>query len=140
MNQYQVSFLEAIKRGFSNYCVFTGRASRSEFWWWQLFVQLVGLVLSYHQFYIIFTHMGDLEAIGSSSAGFLGILGNLFGLAVLLPSLGLLWRRLHDSGHSGWNVCWGFLPFIGMIILLVYTLQPSQPFANQYGEVPNLQY
>lgn len=122
MYQYQVSFGDAIKRAFSNYCDFNGRASRSEYWWWTLFCFIVSVAIN-----IIFIKAHTAESVVSS----------LWGLATLLPSLGLLFRRLHDTGRSGWNVLWALLPLVGAIILIVYCCQPSQPEENPYGPVPN---
>ncbi|MDE6754970.1 MAG: DUF805 domain-containing protein [Muribaculaceae bacterium] len=127
MYQYQVSFGEAIQRAFNNYCCFTGRASRSEYWWFCLFVGLVSWALS--------LLVGSI--IGGTAAQ---VVTYLWSLAMFLPSLGLLIRRLHDTGRSGWNACWSFLPVIGTIILIVYCCQDSQMSDNQYGPVPNLRY
>ncbi|MDE6342377.1 MAG: DUF805 domain-containing protein [Muribaculaceae bacterium] len=144
MDQYQVSFVDAIKRAFSNYCVFTGRASRSEYWWFFLFTYIVGMIVSGPQmmqaFKILSTAAagGDITALQTTSFGFMGFLSNIVGLALFLPTLGLTFRRFHDAGHSGWNICWGFLPIIGPIILIIYLCQPSQPYPNKYGNVPNL--
>ncbi|MBD5237037.1 MAG: DUF805 domain-containing protein [Bacteroidales bacterium] len=129
MYQYQVSFKEAIQRAFNNYCNFSGRASRSEYWWFQLFTTLVSWVLS-----II-----GVIIFGTESAT-ANLFTYIWGLAIFLPQLGLLFRRLHDTGRSGWNWCWSFLPIIGWIILLVYLCQDSQMQDNQYGPVPNLRY
>ena len=127
MYQYHVSFGDAVKRAFNKYCCFTGRASRSEYWWFILFTAIVGWVIGI--FCGIF--------FGSQSLATSYISG-VWGLFILLPSLGLLFRRLHDTNRSGWNVCWGFLPFIGQIILIVYCCQDSQMSDNQYGPVPNI--
>lgn len=135
MYQYQVSFGDAIKRAFSNYCVFTGRASRSEYWWFYLFTLLVSWVIGIPGGIMNFSAIlnGDEPSIN-----FFTILSYIWSLAVLLPSFGLLFRRLHDTGRSGWNWCWVFLPVIGLIILIVYLCQESQPMDNKYGPVPNL--
>ncbi len=123
MYQYQVSFSDAIKRAFNQYCCFTGRASRSEYWWFVLFTFIVGVIL---------------EALaGNSMTSIFAWLAYLFSLATLLPSLGLVFRRLHDTGRSGWNILWCLLPLIGTIILLVFLCQPSKPEPNQYGPMPN---
>lgn len=127
MFQYQVSFSDAIQRAFNKYCCFTGRASRSEYWWFYLFVLIVSWGL------------GIIGAIifGTDSYATYGILWAWY-LIVLLPSFGLMFRRLHDTGRSGWNWCWSFLPLIGTIILLVYLCQDSQMVDNKYGPVPNM--
>lgn len=127
MYQYQVTFSEAIQRAFNNYSNFTGRASRSEYWWFYLFGVLVSWGCS----------LIGVITFGSDSA-FNGLFSCLWALAILLPSLGLGVRRLHDTGRSGWNLCWAFLPIIGTIILIVYLCQDSQMFDNQYGPVPNM--
>lgn len=77
-----MGYQEAIKLAFKNYCVFTGRAGLAEFWWFQLFTFLVGLVL--------------VMAQKATGMDVFNILSSLFGLATLLPQLGLIWRRLHD--------------------------------------------
>lgn len=144
MDQYQVSFVDAIKRAFSNYCVFTGRASRSEYWWFFLFTYLLGLIISGPQIANSFSILstlaqgGDISDVQTASFGVMGTLAWLVNLALFLPSFGLLFRRLHDAGHSGWNWCWAFLPIVGVIILIVYLCQPSQPYPNKYGNIPNL--
>lgn len=135
MYQYQVSFGQAIQRAFSNYCCFSGRASRSEYWWFILFTGIINCVLAFCSGII----MGIAAARGqASSFNFFTGVSYLWSLFVLLPSLGLLFRRLHDTGRSGWNWCWGFLPLIGSIILIVYCCQPSQEGDNQYGPEPNM--
>lgn len=138
MWQYQVSFGEAIKRAFSNYCNFRGRASRSEYWWFFLFTFLVSAVLGVPGYVAVFKNAlagsTDVSAFSGWSS-----LSYLWALVVFLPSFGLLFRRLHDSGRSGWNWLWSFLPFIGAIILLVYLCTESQPFPNKYGDVPNME-
>lgn len=129
MYQYQVSFGDAIGRAFNKYCCFTGRASRSEYWWFTLFNLLVSWGLS---FISLFIFGYDSDAWMAPSY--------LWSFVVLLPGLGLLFRRLHDTGHSGWNILWFLLPVAGFIIILVYLCQDSQMTENQYGPVPNLRY
>ncbi len=117
--QRQVTFVEAIKMGFDKYCCFTGRASRSEYWWWVLFTFLVGLVLG------MFGKTGE-------------ILSGIATLAFLLPGLGLVFRRLHDIGKPGWFILLGLIPIVGAIILIIWFVKDSEPVANQYGPVPNM--
>ena len=99
-----VSFQEAIKKGFNNYFVFGGRATRAEFWWWQLFnvaIQIVGSIV---------------DAV----TGLPSIFGTLLGLALLIPSISLATRRLHDINKSGWwQLLWLLPVAIGIIIALV---------------------
>lgn len=121
-----MSFGEAIKSGFRNYCKFDGRARRSEYWFFTLFSFIVSTVLSI------------LNSITSSQGrpGFFYVLLLLFALATFLPSLGLCWRRLHDVGKSGAWFFIGLIPVVGTIILLVWFCKDSQPGVNHYGPNP----
>ncbi len=125
MFQYQVSFGEAISRAFKNYCCFTGRASRSEYWFFILFNFIASWVIT-----LLF---------GLISPTLSYVLSALYGLATLLPSLGLAWRRLHDIGKGGGWFFINFIPLVGTIIYIVWCCQPSEPITNRFGEVPNLQ-
>ncbi len=123
MYQRKVSFMEAIVSAMtSNYCRFSGRASRSEFWWFWLFSWILAVVVS-----LIFS---------SSETGNL-IASSVVSLILLLPTLGLCVRRLHDIGKSGWCLLIGLIPLVGAIILIVWYCNPSIQEANQYGPVPN---
>jgi uncharacterized membrane protein YhaH (DUF805 family) len=115
-----VSFTEAISDALSKYATFRGRSSRSAYWWFYLFNILI----------LIAALLVDL-ALGTS-----GIIYGLVGLGLLLPNLAVAARRLHDSGHSAWWLLIGILPLIGAIVLLVFTLQRSEP-PNQWGTGPD---
>lgn len=124
-----MTFTESISTCFSKYVDFTGRASRSEFWWWTLFNFIVACVLSF-----IFT---PIFGGSHGSSQFLGSLPTMiWGLIMLLPSLAVFCRRMHDTGRSGWWYFIGFIPLVGAIVLLVFECQPSQPMPNRYGNVP----
>ncbi|MEA2166980.1 MAG: hypothetical protein QOF76_280 [Solirubrobacteraceae bacterium] len=115
-----MSFTEAIRDAFSKYVTFSGRSSRAAYWWFYLFVLLVAIA----------AYLLDLA---------LGTKGILYGLAILvllLPNLAVTVRRLHDSGHSGWWLLIALIPLIGAIVLLVFTLQDSDP-PNQWGDGPD---
>lgn len=105
----------------NKYCDFNGRASRSEYWWFTLFCFIVGAI-----------------------AGFIGGILNINWLpfpcylALLLPSLGLCVRRLHDIDKSGWWIPLQLIPVVGSIILIILFVKESQPLDNQYGPVPNM--
>lgn len=107
-----------------NYCNFSGRASRSEFWWFVLFCAIVNVLTG--------VCCGGYGSVGAPWGE--GIIGLIF----LLPGLGLLMRRLHDTGRSGWWWLLSFIPVVGNIILIIWCAQPSQPDHNLYGPVPNL--
>lgn len=131
MYQYQVSFTEAISRAFSKYCCFTGRASRSEYWWFCLFGFIVGLVFGLPK-----GILGGLNYLDAADG--VNLVSQIVSLAFLLPSLGLFFRRMHDTNRSGWNILWILLPVVGFIILLIYLTKSSCPAENKYGPVPNI--
>jgi len=131
MYQYQVSFTEAISRAFSKYCRFSGRASRSEYWWFCLFGFIVGSV-----FGLPTGILGGLNF--HDAADSMNIVSKIVALAFLLPSLGLFFRRMHDANRSGWNILWLLLPVVGFIIVLIYLTKRSYPAENKYGPVPNI--
>lgn len=112
-----MGFQEAIRSGFNNYANFSDRSSRSEFWYWALFQFLLEIV-----FYI-------LVLITPIALVLL-----LVFLAIIVPSIAVSVRRLHDSGKSGWNLLWTFVPFGGLYLLYLY-FQPSDG-PNAYGDGP----
>src|SRR3954469_8993665 len=114
-----MTFVEAIKDGFGKYVMFSGRSSRSAYWYWALFAFLVGIVAT-----II-----DL-AIGTR------IVSLITTLALLLPGLAVGFRRLHDTGRSAWWILIALVPFIGVIVLLVFFIQASDG-PNAYGPAPD---
>lgn len=123
--QKTVGLIDAIKRGFQNYVNFNGRASRSEFWFFQLF------------YFVGYLSMWIL-ALAINSFGAL-TLPFIFVLGLLLPNLSLTWRRLHDTGRSGGYFFMSFIPFAGPIILLIAVCNASEPYENDYGPVPNVE-
>ncbi len=124
MYQRQVTFKEAVVSALQlNYCNFSGRSSRSEFWWFYLFNIIVSAVIS-----VVFCW----------SQNAMNIATGVVNLALLLPSLGLAVRRLHDIGKSGWWIFISLIPVIGWILLIVWYCQDSQMQTNEYGPVPNL--
>ena len=125
-----MGFGTAVSTCFQKYVVFSGRARRSEFWWWQLFVILIGAI----------ANIGDsvfgLHYTNSSSAAQAGWLGTVVALALVLPSIAVLFRRLHDTGRSGWWWLLSWVCCIGTILLWIFCLSDSTPGTNQYGPNP----
>ena len=112
-----MDFLTAVSTCFRKYATFSGRARRSEYWYFTLFTAVASTALS-----LIF---GDQAMIAS-----------LFALATLLPGLAVTWRRMHDIGKSGaWSLL-AFLPIVGTIIVLIWECKDSQPGSNVYGPNP----
>ena len=153
-----MSFAESVSTCFRKYIVFSGRAQRSEYWWFFLFTFVISVVLG----------------IIGSFAPVLQFLEWVFSLAVLLPSLAVTVRRLHDTNRTGWWILlllglglagiivgavlgslvsdddgWRFIAIIflsvaggllglvvGYLVLLYFLIQPSDPGSNQYGPNP----
>lgn len=106
-----------------NYCNFSGRSSRSEYWWFVLFCFILSFVIS-----VVF-YSGDTARM---------VVTGIVNLALLLPSLGLSVRRLHDIGKSGWWIFISLVPLVGAILLLVWFCKDSEPQSNEYGPMPNM--
>ena len=104
------SFGGAITSCFSKYATFSGRANRSEYWYWVLFAFIMGII---------------------------PVVNWIAFFALLIPGLAVLVRRLHDTGRSGWWYFIGLIPIVGFIWLLVILCQPSQEGDNEYGANPN---
>ncbi|MGO4147775.1 DUF805 domain-containing protein [Paenarthrobacter sp. YAF11_1] len=122
----------AVKRFFKKYTAFSGRASRSEYWWVALVLGVVGFVLQ-----ILTGILGAAGATATSSGTVPGpgavvglILIFVFYLAVLIPSLSLLVRRLHDANLSGWLALLVIVP----IVVLVLSLLPSNPAGQRFDQ------
>lgn len=129
-----MNFTQSISTCFSKYITFKGRASRSELWWFVLFI-VIGNAVTGAMDAAIFGQntmmMGGMEF--SYNAGFIG---NIFGLVTFLPTWAVEVRRLHDTGRSGWWLLIGLIPLIGWIILLVWMIGKSDEGDNQYGAKP----
>jgi len=119
----------AVKTVLGKYAVFSGRASRSEYWWW-----LLAMI-------ILFTVLGIID--GALVAPMLGFeafqpdagqpVSFLVSLGLLLPNLAVSVRRLHDTDRSGWWLLLGLIPVIGTIVLLIFYVQPGTDDSNQFG-------
>jgi uncharacterized membrane protein YhaH (DUF805 family) len=104
-----------------NYAGFDGRASRQEYWMFVLFNILISIAIS------IFSNV--LKSITKTDQNILGLIYNL---AVLVPSIAVAIRRMHDTGRSGW---WCIVPIVG----LIFAIEAGSPEANKYGPSPNRQ-
>jgi len=108
------------------YATFAGRSRRREYWFFALFCFVCEVVLS-----IVDGFLGYYDV-----ATGVGLFSGLFLLVVLLPSIAVGVRRLHDIGKSGWWILIGFIPLLGTIVLLVFFCLDSQPGSNAYGPNP----
>ena len=115
-------YMEALRK----YATFTGRARRKEFWFFQLFVLLIAMVLS-----LVDRMLGLLDDV----TGF-GPLSGLFSLAMFIPSLAVSVRRLHDTDRTGWWALLYFVPLLGFLVLLVFFVLDGTRGTNRFGEDP----
>ncbi|MBE6293284.1 MAG: DUF805 domain-containing protein [Bacteroidales bacterium] len=103
-----MGFSQAVKSVFSNYANFSGRARRSEYWYFVLFSLIIGLI---------------------------PIVNLIVGLISIIPSIAVCVRRLHDIGKSGWWLLLCLIPIVNLILLVWYCTD-SQPGENQWGANP----
>ena len=125
MPHYGISFIDAIKRGFKKYATFSGRASRSEYWWWALFSFIVYVVLLVPAYVLGITTSSDGGRTPGAAAIPLIILMVIFYLGIIVPTLALTVRRLHDAGYSGWLALLMLVPYVGGLIILIFAVLPS---------------
>jgi len=111
-----MTFVDAVKTCFTKYADFNGRAARSEYWWYTLFIIIASVLLSM---------VSDTVSL-------------LFGLATLLPSIAVAARRLHDTNRSGWLQLIALIPILGWLVLLYFLVQEAQE-PNRFGTAPVLE-
>ncbi len=116
----QMDFMTAVTTVVKDkYFDFNGRARRSEYWWFVLANFALGCVLGIFDYFIGFQLFSGLAS-----------------LALLLPSLGVAARRLHDIGKSGWMLLVAFIPCVGLILLIIWLTKDGDPQTNEYGPSP----
>ncbi|MFD5494605.1 DUF805 domain-containing protein [Streptomyces sp. NPDC001812] len=108
-------YIEVLKK----YAVFNGRARRKEYWMFTLFSVIVSIVLTAVD-----------AAIG------IQVLQPIYAIAVLLPTLAVTVRRLHDTNRSGWWIFIALIPLVGFIVMLVFLATEGTPGENKYGANP----
>mgnify|MGYP003501014650 FL=1 len=119
-----MGFGQAIASGFNNITNFEGRSSRPAFWYFYLFVIIVNFVVSL------------ITGAGRGGSGFFTIIGWIISLLLLLATLAVGCRRLHDTGKSGWLQLLWLIPCVGWIIMIIFWAQPGTAGDNQYGPPP----
>ena len=113
-----MQFGQSISTCFSKYATFSGRASRSEFWWFLLFCWAFQIILIFFDWTL-------------TSAG-------IFSVATILPYFAVAARRLHDINKSGWLQLISIIPLVGFIILIVWWASDGEKRDNQYGKKINI--
>ena len=123
-----MGFMDAVKSCFEKYATIQGRARRAEYWWFYLFIIIAYIVVS--------VVAGVLSAIipilGAVAFGALA----LGAIAILIPSICVTVRRLHDQDRSGWWILIAFVPAIGGIVLLVFMILRGTEGDNRFGPDP----
>ncbi|MBC6407840.1 MAG: DUF805 domain-containing protein [Rhodobacteraceae bacterium] len=143
-----MGFFDAVKTCFLKYVTFSGRASRSEYWWFFLFNLICQIIAS-----ILDTLIFGSAIAAVSEAESLTPIGFVVSLVLFLPNLAAAWRRMHDTGRSGLLLLWPTLVGVALLIvsyvvalfvLIAYSLlvifwltRPSQPGTNDYGPNPH---
>ncbi|NDW53303.1 DUF805 domain-containing protein [Aliiroseovarius sp. PrR006] len=118
-----MDFQTSVRTCFQKYVTFSGRASRSEFWWFTLFLVIGSFALT----------LVDIMLLGSET---LSPLSSLFSLATFLPGLAVAVRRLHDRDRSGWWYLLILVPLIGIIVLIVWWASIGTDGPNRFGHDP----
>lgn len=109
-----MDFTTAVKTCFAKFADFSGRATRSEYWWFVLAYFILALVTGFIHEYLYF----------------------LVVLVFLVPMISAGVRRLHDIGKTGWLLLIGLIPLVGLV-LIYFMVQPTQPESNPYGAPPS---
>lgn len=135
-----MNMMTAVKTVYSKYATFTGRARRSEFWWYFLFYFIVNIVLGWVDSVLF----GTVTETGSLATGDYAynastdtpVLSMIFALASLLPSLAVTARRLHDINRSGWWMLISLIPIVGLILMIVWAATGGDKGPNRFGPDP----
>ncbi|MBD3790514.1 MAG: DUF805 domain-containing protein [Campylobacterales bacterium] len=130
MDYFKAYFIDILK---SKYLQFEGRAPRREFWYFVLFSFIISFILGFIEGFL---GLGINMQMPTGETETISILQILFSLIILLPSIAISIRRLHDIGKSGWWYILGVIPFvnlIGIFVLLYFFITPSQEGDNEFG-------
>ncbi|MFL2951401.1 MAG: DUF805 domain-containing protein [Candidatus Thalassarchaeaceae archaeon] len=130
--QQMMGFMDALTTVFRNkYATFSGRASRSEYWWAYLGYFVIATVLQ------IFAIIGGIILIDAGELALLPSLIAIVGIvAMIIPTIAVSVRRMHDTGKSGWMLLILIIPCIGFILWIVWMVEDGQAHDNAYGPVP----
>ena len=131
-----MGFGEAVKTVFGKYATMQGRASRGEFWWWVVFLFILQVVSNLvDRIFGLDTGFKPSGAFGVN-LGNLGWLSLIVAIVLIIPTIEVSVRRLHDTDRSGWWWWINIICCIGGIILLIFYVSPSTPGDNRFGPQP----
>ena len=135
-----MTFKQAVSSGWQNKFVFSGRSTRSAFWFWYLFYAIVITAFALIEAGV-FAGSAALTSSNSTLGTIVMVIGIILGIAMAVAFIVLVIatvaasvRRLHDRGQSGWFLLLYLVPF-GSIIIIVFMVMPGTPGDNQYGAV-----
>lgn len=123
-----MGFFEAVGVSFRKYATFSGRARRSEFWWWQLLCVLLNVSP------FILAVLGYLAA--PSAVDWLVWVGYAINAAILIPDMAITCRRLHDIERSGWWQVLFLVPIVGWVLFVWWCVKPGDAGPNRFGPSP----
>ena len=129
-------FVDSVKFGFGRYVTLTTRSSRSEYWWWILFVLSADVIV------VVVSSLLFGPSIQQSDTGIArqiydgGVFAVIFHVVILVPTIAVSCRRLHDIDKSGWWLLLIFVPIFGSFILLYWFVQPGGDSHNRFGTDP----
>lgn len=136
---YGAPLKAAVQRVFKKYATFSGRASRAEYWWWALVNAIVTAALEVIAMVGMVGSTDPNTGYSTVTPGPLSIIGYIllvvWGLGIIIPSLALAVRRLHDVNMSGWMILLGLVPFVGGLIVLIFMLLAPKPEGQRF-DVP----
>lgn len=119
----KTGFVGAIKKGFKGYVVWNARSTRPEYWWWTLFAVIVAIIAA-----II-----DSVVFSTNATTSIGPVSGIVSLALFLPGLSVLIRRLHDTDRTGWWVWIMLIPIAGAIVSFIFTVLASKPGPTRWN-------
>ena len=125
-----MSPIESVTTVFKKYVDFSGRARRSEFWWFMLIVTIISIILDNVFAPELAADASLWDQLSASNPA-----ADLWSLATLLPSLAVTFRRLHDIDKSGWNFLWAFT-IVGIPVVIYWYAKDSQAGENSHGPNP----
>lgn len=131
--------ITAYKSMFKKYAQFNGRSRRSEYWFATLanyILMIIVYAILYVPMIVDLSNNGEPSTVTIALSGIVGLLIMVYAFAIIIPSLAMSVRRLHDTGRSGWCLLLSLIPLVGGIIVFVFMVLDSQPGPNRYGANP----